>query len=1018
MSEPLQKFQSLLRELFEFDSADLDFGIYRIMNHKRQVVERFISEDLPHEVNKELNSSALAEQQQAHKALEEALAKVRNALGDEALDANGNLAETYRNTPAGKAYLEARARAEGSHSTEALEATIYNHLYTFFNRYWQEGDFISKRRYSKKERYGIPYNGEEVYLYWANHDQYYVKTGEYLTDYAFKAPNGVTVCFKLQQANVEQNNIKGEKRFFLPVLSGSTWEEPSRTLTMPFEFRPLTDQETITYGQKNQQEAIIAKAVAEIPMHVRTEAALAALNAERRRKEDGTIVSYLEHHLRQYARRNTSDFFIHKDLRGFLTRELDFYLKNEVLNLEEMETAGEELAEGWFQLMRLIKRVGNKIIDFLAQIEGFQKMLWEKRKFITESFYIITVGNIPEGFYREIAAKAAQWEEWRALGFVEREPEERLAFLKAHPTLPLDTRHFSKDFTDRLLGSFDNLDELTDGLLVHSENWQALNLLQEKYRERVKCIYIDPPYNTGNDAFIYKDSYRDSSWITFLDNRIGAFLPLAQKDTALFISIDDNEVGNLVSLIKNHSFSIQYVTLVTAQLNPRGRTLDKYLAKTHEYVGVFALSNSPGAIREITKSKEAQSEYCEKDEKGPYRLLELRNRNPVFNRSNRPNLFYTLFADPLSGTVRVEPDSTHTVEILPRNSREQDGCWTWSKGKAQAHIGELVARQTRAGTWRVFRKDRLYSENGTLVTTKAKTIWIDKDINNENGKELIGSLFGKAIFDFPKPTRLVERCAEIGMAKDGHFVDFFAGSGTSGHAIINLNRRDGGTRSFTLIEMGEYFDSVLLPRIKKVTFTPEWKDGKPKRMATAEEAERSPRIVKIMRLESYEDALNNLTFDEEGGQKTLELFKDDYLLHYMLKWETRRSETFLDVEKLQTPFSYKLRIYRDGETNERPVDLPETFNYLIGLDVRTRKARENEGRGYLVFHGTTREGRRTAVIWRETTGWTADDYKRDAEYIAMEKLTGDAEEVFINGDSVVPGARSLDVVFKERMFAG
>jgi len=211
---------------------------------------------------------------------------------------------------------------------------------------------------------------------------------------------------------------------------------------------------------------------------------------------------------------------------------------------------------------------------------------------------------------------------------------------------------------------------------------------------------------------------------------------------------------------------------------------------------------------------------------------------------------------------------------------------------------------------------------------------------------------------------------------------------------------------------------VLLPRIKKVTFTPEWKDGQPKRMATAEEAERSPRLVKIIRLESYEDAINNLTFDDAGGQQALELFKDDYLLHYMLKWETRHSETLLDVEKLQAPFAYKLRLHRDGETRERLVDLPETFNYLLGLDVQTRKAYTDNGRRYLVYRGALRNGRTVAFLWRETQGWTKADYERDRDFVAEQKLTDGADDVFVNGDSLIPGAQSLDPLFKERMFAG
>jgi len=165
MNDNQVKFQNLLRELFQFDCADLDFGIYCIMNYKRAVIERFITEDLPKAIAEELEQGALAEQAKVQEALAAARQKVLKALRDDALDAEGNLAEQYRESNVGKEYLEAQQRAQGSRSREALEAAIYNHLYAFFSRYWQDGDFISKRRYSKKERYAIPYNGEEVYLY-------------------------------------------------------------------------------------------------------------------------------------------------------------------------------------------------------------------------------------------------------------------------------------------------------------------------------------------------------------------------------------------------------------------------------------------------------------------------------------------------------------------------------------------------------------------------------------------------------------------------------------------------------------------------------------------------------------------------------------------------------------------------------------------------------------------------------------------------------------------------------------
>ncbi|MCS6805497.1 MAG: DNA methyltransferase [Blastocatellia bacterium] len=1290
-----KKFQDLLRELFEFDCAELDFGIYRIMNHKRAVIEQFISKDLPEVIADELASGALAEQGQARKVLDEARNKVIETLGDSAFTADGSLKPEYHSTPVGKAYLEALAKAQGARSTEALETDVYNHLYTFFSRYWQDGDFISKRRYSRKERYAIPYNGEEVYLYWANHDQYYIKTGEYFTDYSWKAPNGVTVHFKLQQADVEQNNIKGEKRFFLPVLDSITWDETEHTLTIPFHFRPLTEQEAIAYGQKNQQESIIAKtkeeipgrvkALEQIPEHSKTDI-LAALTTERRKTEKGESVSWLEHHLRQYTRRNTSDFFIHKDLRGFLSRELDFYLKNEVLNLEEMEAAGEHLSEGWFQLMRLIKRIGLRIIEFLAQIEDFQKMLWEKKKFVTETFYVITVGNIPQEFYPEIATCEAQWAEWEQLGLTagnagvspanpgsagvslatplqhkgwytrgylphfdsanvlqfitfrlhDSVPEEvikhwkqelhwheqlgadskeavelrkriekyqdsgkgacylrderiahlvqdalkhfdgeryrliawcimpnhvhvliemmdeplqkiiqswksytaheankilgerkafwspdyfdryirdekhfnatveyilqnpvkaglvdspekwpwcgyiagnagvspasgpsaftggrdvrdprtthRIEFLKAHPTLPLDTRHFPPEFTDRLLASFDNLDERTDGLLIHSENWQALNLLQEKYRDRVKCIYIDPPYNTAASEILYKNDYKHSSWLALLAERIILVRSILESDGQLCIAIDDSEFSRLHLAIQTLLGADSILGTVAVRSNPAGRSALTGFSVSHDYA-IFVGVSRESTVGELAKSDRQIARYSESDAKGQFEWVNFRKHGGLnANRFARPKLFYPIYAG-IDGRVRIpamewneasrswiilENPTTQETVVWPIDERGGERTWKWGHETVMNNLSELTARPDRSGRLGVYMKSRM--RGGTLPPT----LWVDSKYSAADyGTNLLGHILGNTIlFSFPKSIYTVGDSLRVcNLTGEDLTLDYFAGSGTTGHAVINLNREDGGRRKFILVEMAHYFDTVLLPRIKKVTFSPEWKDGKPKRMATAEEAERSPRIVKVIRLESYEDALNNLTFDDQSGMKALELFKDEYLLRYMLRWETRKSETLLDVEKLQTPFSYKLRIHRDGETRERLVDLPETFNYLLGLDVQTRKvymrrrdacdpreagnvdvpagnADVSSAKHYLIYRGTLRNGRTVAVIWRDTQGWNKEDYERDRDFVAEEKLTDGAEEVFVNGDSFIPDAQALDVLFKERMFAG
>ena len=1020
MSDNLARFQSLLRELFQFDCADLDFGIYRIMNHKRAVIERFITADLPQAIAEELERGALAERAEAAQALETARKKVLEALGDDALDVNGNLAQAYRNTKAGREYLTAQQQAAASRSREALEAAVYNHLYTFFSRYWQDGDFISRRRYSKKERYAIPYNGEEVTLYWANHDQYYVKTGEYFTDYTCKAPNGVTVHFKLRQADVEQNNVKGEKRFFLPRLGEITWDEAARQVVIPFEYRPLTAQEAITYGQKNQQEAILAKAVAEIPKRIKAPQAIAALTAERRTTGDGETVPYLEYHLRQYTRRNTSDFFIHKDLKGFLARELDFHLKNEVLNLEELEAAGEGLSEGWFQLLRLIKRIGLRIIEFLAQIEDFQKMLWEKRKFVTEAFYLVTVGHVPEAFYAEIAACQAQWDEWQALFDLETPANatKRMELLKARPTLVLDTRHFPQDFTDRLLASFDDLDESTDGLLVHSENWQALSLLQEKYRERVKSIHIDPPYNTQTSGFLYKNDYQHSSWLAMMENRVRISQTLLAHDGHFLSHIDENEYERLKIL-----FDIVGIpdagTVIWDKRNPM--TARRGVATQHEYIvwrsaiddSIYQKNTNIVEMLETAKAiiakyggvtEDARREYAEWVRKNPklsggekaYCYLDEQGRiySSVSLRAPEPR------TDPKFFQPLIHPVTNKPCAVPPNGfSRTPETL------KAMAERGEIL-----------FGPDETTQPRQKRFLTEESQMQVRSVIQDaKKGKDYL-DVMG---LDFPycHPVSLYQELVAAATLDSGIVLDYFAGSGTTGHAVINLNREDGGRRKFILVEMADYFDTVLLPRIKKVAFTPQWKDGKPRRMATAEEAERSPRLVKVIRLESYEDALNNLTFDEESGQQALELFRDDYLLSYMLKWETRHSETLLNVEKLQAPFSYKLHLHRDGETRERTVDLPETFAYLLGLDVQTQRVYDDGGRRCLVYRGTLRNGRTVVILWRDITGWGVEDYEREAAFVAQQKLTAGADEVYVNGDSRIPGARSLDPIFKERMFA-
>ena len=1027
-----QKFQQLLRELFQFDCADLDFGIYRIMNHKRAVLEQFIAEDLIKAVSEELDRGILHDQDLAVLELEETAKLIRETFGPEALDAGGKLLR-YDETPLGKKYLKWQRRTRGARSRETLERDIFNHLFAFFSRYYQDGDFISKRRYAGQQRYAIPYNGEEVYLHWANADQYYIKTAERFHDYCYRA-QGAVVHFKLRAADVEQNNVKGDKRFFLPGADALLVDEENQALIIPVEYRPLSDEEHERYDKNNPQEAIIAEFVANIPAAAQAQAALPALTGEHHRNADHEPVTLLEHHLRQYTRRNTSDFFIHKNLKAFLSQELDFYIKSEALHLNDMESAGEDLADGWFQIIRTIRAMGGQIIDFLAQIEGFQKLLWEKRKFVTETQYCIALSAIDESFHAAIAACEPQWEEWRELFCIDENKadlfsangdlkDKRLTFMRDHPTLTLDTRHFDEACKDELLASIEDIDGQCDGLLLHSENFQALNFLQDEYGERVKCTYIDPPYNTDASAILYKNDYKDSSWLSLMENRVSLSKNLLSTDGVLCCAIDDEEMAR-ARLVMQSMFDKE-LGIVPVRSNPAGRKSSGQFSPAHEYALFFGRREAvPGTL---LKTENELARFPLQDNRGRFAWANLIRSGSNDRREDRPKMFYPIYVktNDMIHIPEMEWDEhKRKYKILEQPREDETVAWpvkiqngadiekNWHRGweLVKSDLSEYRIRRDEEGGVSIDFKTRMD------IDSMPRTWWDDKKYASANlGPKALKEFFGNKDFDFAKATGLVEDCLRASFCGPASTIlDFFAGSGTTGHAVINLNREDGGRRKFILVEMGQYFDTVLLPRLRKVTFSPEWKDGRPKRMARREEAERGPRIIKYLRLESYEDTLSNISLDEASGQQAMKF--DDYLLSYMLRWESKHSATLLNIEQLASPFDYKLRIRNNGETRETIVDLPETFNHLLGLHVQRRRICHDEDRKYLIFRGLL-DQRRVVVLWRATKDWQKAELERDQQFVCEQKLTEDADEVYVNGDSFIPNARSLDPIFKARMFA-
>ena len=584
MSEQLDRFIDLMKGIFEIDKSDLDFGIYRIMNIRKREIETFLTEGLPKRVQETLapfadNSDAIREEMAA-------LKKKCDDLGME-----------IENVP--KLYVQFTALqkklAQGT-DLSALETDVYSALFSFFNRYYDEGDFISKRRY-KEGVYAIPYEGEEVKLYWANQDQYYIKTSENFKDYTFKADD-YTVHFRLADATTEQNNnkeAKDAKRVFMlfqgseeyPDLKTFEYDSESKELIIRFVYDIPGDKKNQKAYDELNYNAITEYLIRE---HKEKIAVLLAVVSSDKKKQ----TTLMQKHLNAYVAKNTFDYFIHKDLAGFLRRELDFYIKNEIMHLDDLDTDNERSVETYLAKIKAVKRVGNVIIDFLAQIENFQKKLWLKKKFVVETNWCMTLDKVDEKFYPEIIANPEQIQEWIDMYAVDEIKGDLThcaftnppssAFLRENQNLLIDTKHFSEDFKGRLVASIDDLDEQTNGLMINGDNFHALKLIKEKYNKKIDSIYIDPPYNANSSEILYKNTYKHSSWLSLLDNRIEISKDLL-SDSAVFIcAIDEVEQERLGLLFKD-SFSSETfsVTCVTIVHNPSGQQGDNFSSTNLNY---------------------------------------------------------------------------------------------------------------------------------------------------------------------------------------------------------------------------------------------------------------------------------------------------------------------------------------------------------------------------------------------------------------------------------------------------
>ncbi|HUK27044.1 MAG TPA: site-specific DNA-methyltransferase [Candidatus Acidoferrales bacterium] len=675
------------------------------------------------------------------------------------------------------------------------------------------------------------------------------------------------------------------------------------------------------------------------------------------------VIPYIAHNGKLEAQ-----YFIHKKLKPLLEKELDYFLKSEVINLENLEPRQ-------ITRIRVVEAVAKKIIGFLVQIEELQKKLWEKKKLVVRTNFIITTDLIPKELHDEILVNQVQLNEWKKLGFGIQKKRDL-----SDKHLPVDTKHFPDAFREGLLEKLSknhSLDDMIDGIIIRSENFHALQLLLEKYRGKVKCIYIDPPYNTGSNEFLFKDAYKHSAWVSMMIDRMQLSKQYFNKDGVIFANINDVEFPELKQAMRMaFGEEAEIPTFVWKKKGTSTNVKGAQVSSLTDYILAFGGSTSINPrITPVSKRK-----YPKHDRLGNYRTTIIEKKH-----------------------AGVYARRTMTYKILGHKPRP---------GK-RWQIGEELARELEA-------KGRFIIEDG--VVKRKIYDFEDKDTisanpnllldygSTDSASTMLANMFGKAeVFSNPKPVELLQHLITLSTRNAHDFVvDYFAGSGTTGHAVINLNRNlPNAGRRYILVEKGDWFESVLLPRIKKAVFSDGWKAGKPI------EGKGLSHFVKYQYLEQYEDTIHNLPFNKTRMGEDISA-KAEQSNKYVknLQQESNEIPSLLGVESFQDPESYKLKIISSGDGEEvLNVDLVETFNYLLGLHVNAYRFLQVNDRKYTVVIGE-KAGLKICVVWRATKNL---DPNKDRDAIKGILCDYQPKETYVNGESSLEGCKAIEPEFRTLM---
>ncbi len=714
---------------------------------------------------------------------------------------------------------------------------LFEKLHTFFKAYFSESGsiYFSYTPLKSKVYEKVYTNNQDVILFWKTSMLYYVKSDNLWKSISFDYEidgSKYTIKFDASQIEGKKSN---EKRILIFQLDGVN----DNIIT----FKPQYSE----HGRETKNGEILKELKNQHNISLTEE--------------------QLDELFKIFKKQTEVDYFINKDAKGFLKEQFDLWLKNYLFDDES------NYSEKRLKQLKVLKNIAYNVIDFVSQFEDELVKIWNKPKFVLNSNYVITLDKIADkegGFELLINILSRknfndQIEEWKTLGIVEDDFNKNSIIIKdktnntdilseQYRTLPIDTKYF-KDLELEILSLFDNLDRELDGWLIHSENYQALNTIVPKFKKNVKVIYIDPPYNTDSSPINYLNNYKDSTFLTLIRNRTDISKQFLGGDGLSITSIDDVELRYVTAIFDQTFGRENYITTISVECNPQGRVANK-VSQTCEYHIIHS--------SDISRIQKLYVERFEERSPSPLKRTGTNSR-----REERPNRYYPILIK--DGTISMITreeflniyDHKNNVfrddyiEILHARY-EKDG---YTFILPLSDDGEkLVWQRTYE---RVARESDSYIVRNNTIYTPAfakeipKTLWKNPLFSNpEYGSEYLTNMFGEHVFDTPKSYYTLMQL--ISMGKQGVCLDYYAGSGTTAQAIMELNKKSGDDekRKYLLIENGDWFYSVIIPRIKKLCVSNKWRAGKPLK------SDRTSQFFKYYNLEQYEQTLRNAHYSD------------------------------------------------------------------------------------------------------------------------------------------------------------